>query len=82
MRKNKNNKIWRENDNKNKTTRCKQENHLVLLQKKKADNTDIKTIQLHCLERKQTAPEKYKNKSKNIKHKHKLPFNQHNTKKL
>ena len=25
----------------NKTTRCKQDNHLVLLQKKKADNTDI-----------------------------------------
>ena len=48
--------------------RCKEENHLVLLHKKKADNTDIKQYNFIV----QTGNKKHKkNKNKNIKHKHK-----------
>ena len=41
------------NKNGNKTTRFKQENHLVLLQKESRQHRH-KAIQLHCLDRKQT----------------------------
>ena len=72
-----NEKLKTKQQKRNKTTRCKQENHLVLLQKSRQHKHEA--IQLHCLDWihwKQTTQEQ----KKHIKHKSKLPSNQHDSK--
>ena len=59
------------------TTRCKQEDHLVLSQKKTTQKQN-NTNEFFKMERNDT---RQTNKNKNIKHKIKLPFNQQNSKK-
>ena len=62
----------------NKTTRCKQENHLISLQKMRASNTNIKQYN-NLLSRLEINNTK-KNKTKYWKHKSKRPFSKHNSK--
>ena len=60
----KNKKLTQNNRKRNKTTRCKPENHLVLFTKKESRQHRHKTM--HCLDCKQTTQE-IKNKNKNTK---------------
>ena len=64
--------FWKEwktqnNQERNKTTRCKPENHLVLFTKKESRQHRHKTMQLHCLDCKQTTQEKTRTKTLSIK---------------
>ena len=65
---------------KNKTTRCKPENHLVLLTKQESGQHRHKTIQLHCLDCKQTTQETRTARTRAQNINNKLPFNQLNSK--
>ena len=58
-------KDWTQNNPKiNKTTRCKPDNHLVLFTKKESRQHRHKTMQLHCLDYKETTQETKKQDQK------------------
>ena len=76
MNKQKKLKLRTKQQRRNKTTRCKQENHLVFLQKKiKADNTDTKQYNNSLFRLKTNNTRKAKTITKTQKHKNKLPSN-------